>query len=299
MSALQLAILAGATFGLGVALILWRLAPAQPDLATALDRLAPERGARDFEPIEVNGSLQDRLGIWVQRSAPSISLGRTPVRELAMLRIPVHRYYGEKALFFLLGALFPPVLAALFFLFGFTPPLVLPLGASLALGVALSFLPDYNARSDAKEARVEFSHALAAYVDLVALERLSGSGTTQAMEIAAEVGDSWVFQRLREELARARWSGTPPWDSLTELSVELGLPELGELADIMRLSGEEGATVYTTLRARSSSLRNALLANELSKANADGERMTLPVSALSLVFLMLAAIPAVLSIIFP
>ena len=51
MSALQLAILAGATFGLGVALILWRLAPAQPDLATALDRLAPERGTRDFEPI--------------------------------------------------------------------------------------------------------------------------------------------------------------------------------------------------------------------------------------------------------
>ena len=298
MSTLQLAILAGATFGLGAALIVWRLVPAQPDLSTALDRLAPERGTRAFEVFDVNGSLQDRLGIWVQRSLPGVSLGRTPVRELTMLRIPVHRYYGEKALFFLLGALFPPVLTALFLLFGFTPPVVLPLGASLALGVALSFLPDYNARSDAKEARVEFSHALAAYVDLVALERLSGSGTTQAMEIAAEVGDSWVFQRLREELARARWSGTPPWDSLTELAAELGLPELGELADIMRLSGEEGSTVYTTLRARSSSLRNALLANELSKANTDGERMTLPVSALSLVFLMLAAIPAVLSIIF-
>lgn len=298
MSTLQLAILTGATVGLGAALIIWRLAPAQPDLATALDRLAPERGTRDFEKVDANGSLPDRLGIWVQRTLPAVSLGRTPVRELAMLRIPVHRYYGEKALFFLLGVLFPPVLTALCFLFGFTPPVVLPLGASLALGVALSFLPDYNARSDAKAARVEFSHALAAYVDLVALERLSGSGTTQAMELAAEVGDSWVFQRLREELARARWSGTPPWDSLTELSVELGLPELGELADIMRLSGEEGATVYTTLRARSSSLRNALLSNELAKANADGERMSLPVAALSLVFLLLTGTPAVLSIMF-
>lgn len=298
MSTLQLAILAGGAVGLGAALIIWRLAPAQPHLATALDRLAPERGSRDFEVVDHGGSLQDRLGIWVQRTLPMVSLGRAPVRELAMLRIPVHRYYGEKALFFLLGLVFPPLITVLLALFGMTPPIVLPLGASLALGAGLSFLPDYNARADAKEARVEFSHALAAYVDLVALERLSGSGTTQAMEIAAEVGDSWVFQRLREELARARWSGTPPRDSLTQLSVELGLPELGELADIMRLSGEEGATVYTTLRARSASLRNALLSNELSKANADGERMTLPVSSLSLVFLLLVAVPAVLSIVF-
>lgn len=298
MSALQLAMGAGGLVGLGLALIVWRLAPAQPHLASALERLAPERGPRDFAVAEGTSSLQDRVGIWLQRSLPVTSLGRAPTRELGMLRIPVHRYYGEKALFFGVGLLFPPLATTLLAVFGFAVPLVVPLGAGLALGVGLSFLPDYNARIDAKAARVEFSHALAAYIDLVALERLGGSGTTQALEIAAEVGDSWVFARLREELARARWSGTPPWDALTELSAELGLPELGELADIMRLSSEEGATVYTTLRSRSASLRNALLAGELAKANADGERMTLPVSALALIFLLLLAVPAVLTILF-
>jgi type IV secretory pathway TrbD component len=298
VSALQLAVGAGALVGLGLALIVWRLAPAQPHLADALARLAPERGPRDHAVTDGTSSPRDRLGIWLQRSLPGTALGRTPTRELGMLRIPVHRYYGEKALFFAVGLLFPPLAVTLLAVLGFAVPLVVPLGAGVALGAGLWFLPDYNARTDAKAARVEFSHALAAYIDLVALERLGGSGTTQALEIAAEVGDSWVFTRLREELARARWSGTPPWDALTELSGELGLPELGELADIMRLSGEEGATVYTTLRSRSASLRNALLAGELARANADGERMTLPVSALALIFLLLLAVPAVLTILF-
>ena len=65
----------------------------------------------------------------------------------------------------------------------------------------------------------------------------------------------------------------------------------------MRLSGEEGSTVYATLRARSASMRNALLSQELSAANVDGERMTVPVTALAMVFLALLAFPAVLRIV--
>ena len=40
---LQLAILAGGLVGLGVALIVWRLTPADPDLGDALNRLSPNR----------------------------------------------------------------------------------------------------------------------------------------------------------------------------------------------------------------------------------------------------------------
>jgi hypothetical protein len=85
---------------------------------------------------------------------------------------------------------------------------------------------------------------------------------------------------------------------LTQLAEELGLPELGDLADIMRLSGEEGATVYHTLRARSAGLRTALLTAEHAKANAAGERMSLPVSALVLIFLVLLATPALIRVVF-
>ncbi len=298
MTTLQLAIAAGGLVGLGLTLVLWRLVPAQPHLGSALERLAPDRGAARSTSVGAALDSRDRLGLWVQRRLPIVSSLQVPARELSVLRIPVHRFYGEKALYALIGLLFPPVLTAVLTLFGVTPPLLVPVLASLALAAGLFFLPDYNVHDDAKDAREEFTRALGAYIDLVALERAGGSGSTHALETAAQVGDSWVFRRLQEELARARWSGTPPWDGLAHLSEELGLPELADLADIMRLSGEEGATVYTTLRARSAGLRSALLTNEQARANAAAEKMTLPVSLLALIFLVLLAMPMVLRVLF-
>ena len=298
MTTLQLAIAAGCTAGLGLAVILWQLAPGQPDLATALARLAPDRTTPRATVSAGQQRWSDRLGLWVQRHAPATAWGAVPTRELAILNMPVHRWYAEKALFALVGLLLPTVFAVGAWALGFTVPVPIPAGAGLLLAVGLSFLPDYNARDDARKAREEFARALGAYVDLVALERAGGAGTTQALESAAELGDSWVFVRLREELARARLTGQPPWDALTTLADELGLTELADLADIMRLGGEEGAAVYATLRARSAGLRTALLSAEHAKANATGEKMTLPVSALAIVFLVLIATPAVLRTLF-
>jgi hypothetical protein len=295
VTTLQLAIAIGAVFGLGITMILWQLVPAQPDLRSALTRLAPERAA--VPPAVGGGGLQDRAGLWVHRNLPVAAAARVPRRELAVLRIPVHRYLGEKVLYAVIGLLFPTLLTLVVGLIGVRLPFVLPLLAGPLLAAAMSFIPDVTVRANAKTAREEFTRALGAYIDLVALERVSGSGSTQSLETAADIGDSWVYRRLREELARSRWSGTAPWDGLSQLAEELGLPELSDLGDIMRLSGEQGATVYATLRARSASLRTALLNDEHAKANAAGERMTLPLAALAFIFLLLLATPAVLRVV--
>ena len=78
------------------------------------------------------------------------------------------------------------------------------------------------------------------------------------------------------------------------LADELGVPELADLADIMRLSGEEGAQVYATLRARSSAMRTAILTGEQGKANEVSERMVVPGSLLGVVFIALLLTPALL-----
>ena len=287
----------GCLAGLGVAMIVWRLAPAQPHLGWALDRLDPDRTTTTgFEATHTHPAIQDRLGAWVQRRLPVANWVTAPTSDLAVMRISTARWLGDKALYFLIGLLFPTIFTVLLAAVGVTLPIVLPAVAGLALGVGLSFIPDIDVRRNAKTARLEFRRAMAAYIDLVALERQAGAGTTQALEQAAAVGDSWVFVRLREELARARWSGIAPWDGLTHLANELQLGELHDLADIMRLSGEEGAGVYTSLRARSASLRNALLAEEHTKANEAGEQMTMPVSLLAIIFLALLGMPAVLRV---
>ena len=88
-----------------------------------------------------------------------------------------------------------------------------------------------------------------------------------------------------------------PWEALHTLAEELGLPELDDLADIMRLSGEEGAQIYTNLRARSASMRSAMLNAELAKANEVGERLSIPMSLLGVIFLAILIAPALLRII--
>lgn len=295
---LQLAIAGGALLGLGVVLLVLRLMPAEPDLAEALDRLTPTaRRANSVTPAAAASERRlskDRIGVWAIKALPPAVWIKTPTRELALLRIPLARFYGDKILSAALGLVIPPLVSFFFTFIGLGLPISIPAIASLGLAALMFFLPNYNALDDARAARLEFTRALGAYIDLVALERNNGSGVRQAMESAAEVADSWVFTRLSEELTRSRWSGQPPWDALDALADELGLPELDDFADIMRLSGEEGASVYTSLRARSASMRAAMLNDEITEANAVGERMTIPASLLGVIFMALLVAPSLL-----
>jgi hypothetical protein len=293
ITGLQLAVLSGGLVGMGLTLLIARLLPVEPDLADALARVSSTR-SQTINNATAAQTGKERLGLWGLRLLPPSLWVRTPTRELALLRISVAQFYGEKLTFAGLGLLIPPGLTLLFNTLGLGIPLQIPALASIGLAAVMFFLPNYNALDDARKARVEFARALGAYIDLVALERHNGIGVRQAMESSAEIGDSWVFTRLSEELARSRWSGLPPWDALHTLAEELGLPELDDFADIMRLSGEEGASVYATLRARSASMRTALLNDEIAQANAVGERMTIPGSLLGVIFMALLVAPSLL-----
>ncbi len=294
---LQLAVAGGTLAALGLVLLLWRLIPAQPDLADVVRRYSQDssRTRAASTALAPTTKRMDRIGVWAIKRLPSSWWVNTPTKELLLLRIPTSRHYGKKVLYALAGLAIPPVFGYFLILLGYPIPILIPLAGSLAMAAVMWFLPDMDVRTDARRARIEFSRALGAYTDLVALERLAGSGSRQAMELAAEVGDSWVFSRISEELARSRWRGQAPWDALQALADELGLPELEDLANIMRLS-KDGSQVYSTLRARSAAMRSAMLNDELAKANAVGERMSMPMSGLGVVFMLILVTPALLRV---
>ncbi len=292
MTSLQLLVLAGMLVMAGVAVFAWWASPAEPDLADALDRLSPRRPMQPDVTVPADRDVGARAGLWALRRLPP-GWVRVPIHDLAVLRKPVASFYGDKVAFAALGALAAPLLA---WLVSLTVPLpvTVPVVITLAAMVGGWFLPDLNVAQDAARARTEFRRALGAYTDLVALERHGGgSGSRQAMDLAAEVGDSWPFRRISEELARSRFSGQQPWDALHLLADDLSVRDLDDVADIMRLCGEEGAPVYDTLRARSAASRNALLAADLSQANEVGERMTIPASLTAVVFLAILIVPAI------
>lgn len=302
MTTLQLAIIAGLLCGSGVALIVLRLLPDQPNLISALERLAPERRNTTAAPDTGDaGSLQDRVGRYLQRRTPVARWWTAPAKDLALLRIPVHRYYGEKALFALLGLAFPPLLDLGFLLVtaaaghSLSFPWPIPSLVGVALAATLSFLPNYNVHDDAAAAREQFTFGLASYIDGIAMLRQLGAGLTEAIEGALEpVHDSWVFNRLREQLTVARLAHTEPWDAFDQLADDLAIPELADLADQLRLNAKTGAPITDSLRERATSLRDARLSRDQLQAGAAGERMSIPTSALVLVFLALLAAPAIL-----
>ena len=308
-ASLTAAVVTGVTAGLGLTLIVRELLPRQPQLAAALDRLAPPRltstlptaaplegpGGPDGPPASTS-SLETRVGLRAQRYLAGTPLVPIPARELLLLRLPVAAFVGQKVLLALLGLAFPVLFTIVAAAMGYRLPFAVPVLGSLVLSVLMFVLPDLEVRRKAARAREEFARATSAYIDLTALERAAGAGATQALEQAATVGDSWVFIRLREQLVRARLAGVPPWNGLHDLATELGLPELSDLADIMRLSGEQGAAVAETLRARSRGLRVALLNKEQTRANTDSERMVIPVALLGLIFLVILGAPAIVRI---
>ncbi|MGF1432342.1 type II secretion system F family protein [Kitasatospora sp. LaBMicrA B282] len=282
------AVLAGGAAAAGLALLIAELRPAPPDLGQALERLHRAPADRREEAADAEERWYDRLG--------ARSLGwagaRLPTRSLALIGRTPARFMAHKLLFALIGLVLPAYLSAMAEIAGFGLPVALP--ALLGLGLAAGgwLLPDAIVQSEAREARTEYLHGIAAYLELVALERAADHGPAEAMRRAAAVGRGTVFRRIRDALERAATDRQPPWDGLEALAAELGLTALQDVADIMRLSGTDGAAVYDTLRARSKGLRDELLAAELAEAGTTSEQMVAPGAALTLLMTVLIVYPA-------
>lgn len=295
MTTLQLALIAGAICALGPILLIVRYAPRFPALGAYLEASSETGAARPQTPDQSGGTtLEDRLGYWLQRRVgPWV---KVPVLELELLGVAQHKFLAQRAMFAAVGLALPALLTAVLYAFGLRVPFAIPVVASLGLAVGLSFLPVTNAHAEAERARHEFSFLLGAYMDLVGLERRAGSAPRQALEQAAEIGDSWVFRRLAEELAHSRLSGVTPWERLRVLGERYEVIELTELAHIMQIAGTESAGVYDTLKQRSKAMRKANLARELTKANEQSTKRSAPLALLGVVFMGMLLAPALLAV---
>lgn len=288
-----LPLLLGAAGGLGIFLLIWEFAPSNPALASAITRL---EGSRRVEVVlEDSPSLTSRLGVWAQRRFAGEDIPGLTAKEqdLNVLGKQRHILLGEKVLGAVFGFLFTPLLLWLFGQLGLSLPLWIVLGATVVMVLVGWMLPDFLIRDQADEARDDFARSASAYLDMISIGRISGMMANEALTAAAQVSNNWAFQRINGALNRARWSGVRPWDSIDQLKEEIGVTELGDVADIMRLSGEGGAQIYETLRGRARSLRSAQLAREHSKANQESERMTIPMTLTSILILVVVAYPAV------
>lgn len=283
----------GGLVGLGLSISLTRIIPAGPDAAAAVRRMSGRDRLPAPEVLPADADLAARLGAWLQRRVhvPAVK-GISPSRaDLDLVGKRSSALLGEKAAAALGGLVVVPLVVAIFTLFGLGLPVTAPALVGLVLAAGGWFVPDLVVKQNADRARAEFARSVSAYLELLAMERGAGAGAVQAIEGAARVATTWPFQRISQALERARYAGKPAWGALRDLSEELSVPELAEVADIMRIASTEDGAVYDQLRARAASMRDAQLNIELERANADSTRMTIPMTFTGLVFLALLVYP--------
>ena len=95
---LLLSLFAGALVGLGLALLLVRSLPTQPDALATLERINPEQRNEQLVIASKDADVRDVLGSWALRKTALPGLGPVPTKELALLQIPLYRFFGEKIL---------------------------------------------------------------------------------------------------------------------------------------------------------------------------------------------------------
>jgi Flp pilus assembly protein TadB len=276
-------VVGGLLTGSGCWLFIRELIPSGPSLRAAMDRLDLAGGrAVDQAPFRV------RLGRHLAAEVPWLAI---PGADLRILGKDQSDWLTSKIGFCAVGLALAPSLSALAALGGRSLPWAIPVGGMVALGALMSFLPDLITRANARSKRADFRHALASYFDLVALERGAGAAPTEALEAAAQVGLGWAFARMRAALEQARKASQPPWDGLGKLANEIGISELGDLAEIAEVAGQDGARILETLTARAEAMRAQALAATKAQAGARSTTMVLPISLLAGGFLVLLIFP--------
>lgn len=294
----EIPLLVGALVGSGVFLLIRESIPnTTPDLASALRRLNGEEPSPILHE-ETSSSWFSFLGLRARRRFGESIPGKiVSDSDMAICAKQPHILLGEKIALTIFFTMLAPLMWALLNVVNVHLTIAIPLIVSFAAGAIGWFVPDLLVSSQAKELRAEFSAASSIYLDLLSIARISGAMPIAAMRESASVARSWPFQRIDQAVRSADYTGKKPWDSLQDLREEVGVASLADVADIMRLSGESGASVYEALRGRAKSLRNAQLSAEHARENEVTERMTLPMTIPTLIVLAMLIYPSLMKLI--
>lgn len=282
-----LAIAAGCLIGVGLVLVVMEVRPAPPRLSTALNRL---EGAEQVEVL----SWRNQPGAWLAGRLPGGVRFGTPLADLDLVGVSADTFALKRIGYLVLGLAVPSLLNLVAGLAaGGALPWPVPAGAGVVLGVLFALTPDLAVRRQATELRREFRAALSTYLDLVALERAAGAGSSEALHAPADVCSGWVFAWINEVLQHAKSAGEQPWHGLAELGHQVGVAELTELADIAEDAGAVGASVLPTLLAKANSMRTTALADARARANSRTSEMPVAIAMSTGGFLLLVCFPAI------
>lgn len=168
----------------------------------------------------------------------------------------------------------------------------------LALFVAavllVAFISAKEIRDKAERLRSEMLEAVATYIEFIRLSAQTRP-IEGAMASAATAGTSWPFQAIQHSYQVASKRNQTMSFALGELGKSYLVPELIELGASLELARQEGTPVEAALAAKSTSLRNRLVQQELAEAQSRTEQLTIPMTGIGVCLFVLIIAPAILA----
>lgn len=248
--------------------------------------------------VEVNSGLDgyqgslSRAGLAFMRILSFVDTDSLKER-LRVLDKSIEQHAYEKMIGATAGFCFPVFGAVVIAAAGISVPVLTLLVVAAVLAIAGFVYPDVPLKEQVEKRRTAFRHALSSYLDLVTILLAGGAGTESALEGAAEAGDGWAFGELRRALRRAQLTRRTPWEVFEELGAELGVVELQEIAASVSLAGGQGARVKQTLSSRADAMRVRQAAEIEAAAEAQTEKMIVPVVVMVIGLVMFIGFGAV------
>ncbi len=300
--------LVGVGAGIG-AVLFWLILQIAPPKDSALVQLGKldamharhaSGGPRSAAVRPAARDVHSRVGAFVAERLHRRGVAYTSLRQdLALTGKSFESAMGRKVLAFAAGFLLSLTLVVALTLAGLVSfPPGSPLLLAAAVGVGFFFLPDLDARTAAAKRRQEFEAVLYVYEDLVALEMAGSAAAEEALPSVARVGVGWPLALIRDTLYRASraTSKKDQWDALAELGIRIGVTELRDLGQLIKLVAHDGAKVRETLTARAATGRRRRLAIAQGDAGERDQSMRLAQIVLGFGFILFLGYPTVAAI---
>lgn len=138
----------------------------------------------------------------------------------------------------------------------------------LAAGGAGGIVMWTDARSTVARRRREFRRTTNDFIQLVAVGLTTDQSVEEAVQFALGIGDSDLFDLLRDELATAPLRGVPLWEAIDQLGRTFQQRELCEFAGSVERQGTQGVSITDTVN----SLATAMRAKALDELERDADR---------------------------
>jgi tight adherence protein C len=146
-------------------------------------------------------------------------------------------------------------------------------------------------RTRAARRRVELDRVVNDFVQLLAIALTTNRSVEDALTFAADVGDGFGFDLLRQTIDTAQPMGLTVWDALAAMADTYDLDQLGGLATSLQRQAGVGISVAATIRTEAKAMRARQLADITDRADKANANLSLPTMGMVVGMVLFLAYP--------